>query len=41
MTAGLSDFHKMFVTVLKTNFLKSKPRLIIYRNYRFEKFLKF
>ena len=25
MTTGLSDFHKMVVTVLKTTFLKSKP----------------
>ena len=34
MTAGLSDFHKIVVTVLKTTFLKSKPRVITYRDYR-------
>ena len=34
MTAGLSVFHKMVVTVLKTTFLKSKPRMITYRDYR-------
>ena len=31
--SGLSDFHKMVITVLKTTFQKSKPREIIYRNY--------
>lgn len=30
---GLSDFHKMTVTVCKTSFPKSKPKEIIYRNY--------
>ena len=30
---GISDFHKMVVTVLKINFQKSKPREIIYREY--------
>ena len=33
ITTGLSDFHKMVVTVLKTTFQKSKPREIIYRDY--------
>ena len=28
---GLSDFHKLVLTVLKTTFLKSKPREIHYR----------
>ena len=31
--AGLSDFHKMTVTVMKTSFQKLKPRVIIYRDY--------
>ena len=31
VTTGLSDFHKMTVTVLKTTFPKSKPRVITYR----------
>ena len=30
---GLSDFHKMMVTVMKTSFQKLKPRVIIYRDY--------
>ena len=30
---GLSDFHKMVVTVTKTNFRKLKPKIINYRNY--------
>ena len=34
MTTGLPDFYKMIVTVLKTTFLKSKPRVITYRDYR-------
>ena len=33
VSTGLSDFHKMVVTVLKTTFQKSKPREIIYRDY--------
>ena len=31
---GLSDFHKMTVTVLKTTFPKVKPKIILYRNYK-------
>ena len=31
---GLSDFHKMIVTVCKNSFPKSKPKEIIYRNYK-------
>ena len=31
---GLSDFHKMFVTVLKTTFPKQGPTVINYRNYK-------
>ena len=31
--SGLSDFHKMIVTVLKANFKKMSPIFIKYRNY--------
>ena len=31
---GLSDFHKMVVTVLKTTFPKQGPTVINYRNYK-------
>lgn len=31
---GLSDFHKMTVTVLKTYFKKSPPKVISYRDYK-------
>ena len=30
---GLSDFHKMIVTVLKTTFPKAKPKIVTYRDY--------
>ena len=33
VATGLSDFHKMIVTVRKTSFPKSKPKEIVYRNY--------
>ena len=33
VTTGLSDCHKMVVTVLKTTFPKSEPRKIMYRDY--------
>ena len=32
--SGLSDFHKMTVTVLKTCFKKCKPQIISYRDYK-------
>ena len=32
---GLSDFHKMVVTVMKTNFRKLEPKIINYPNYRY------
>ena len=32
--AGLSDFHKMAVIVMKTTFEKLKPNIIHYRDYR-------
>lgn len=31
---GLSDFHKMVVTVLKTSFKKRRPRVVLYRDYK-------
>ena len=31
---GLSDFHKLVVTVLKTTYKKSKPKIISYRCYK-------
>lgn len=31
---GLSDYHKLTITVLKTTFQKQKPRIINYRNYK-------
>ena len=31
---GLSDFHKMTVTVLKMTFLKLTPKIVTYRNYK-------
>ena len=31
---GLSDFHKMTVTVMKTTFEKLKPNIIHYRDYK-------
>ena len=34
VTTGLSDFHKMVVTVMKTSFPKSKPKIIHYRDYK-------
>ena len=30
----LSDFHKMIVTVMKTSYRKSQPKIIHYRNYK-------
>ena len=34
ISAGMSDYHKMVVTVLKTTFPKSKPKEIVYRSYK-------
>ena len=31
---GLSDFHKLVVTVLKSTFPKSLPKMITYRSYK-------
>ena len=32
---GLSDFHKMTITIMKSNFQKQAPNVITYRDYRF------
>ena len=34
LATGLSDLHKMIVTVCKTSFQKPKPKEIVYRNYK-------
>ena len=34
LTNGLSVFHKMPVTVLKTKFDKGKPKEVTYRDYK-------
>ena len=34
LATGLSDFHKMIVTVCKTSFQKPKPKEVVYRNYK-------
>ena len=34
VTTGLSDFHKMTVTVLKNNLCKPKPKTVYYRCYK-------
>ena len=34
VSTGVSDCHKMILTVLKTTFKKAKPRVISYQNYK-------
>ena len=34
LESGLSDFHKLIVTVLKIKFEKAPPRILQYRNYK-------
>ena len=34
IATGLSDFHKLTATVLKTFFKKKPPRIISYRNFK-------
>ena len=34
IATGLSGFHKMAITVLKTTFPKAKPKVIQYRDYK-------
>lgn len=31
---GLSDFYKMAITVLKSNFQKAEPKIISYRDFK-------
>ena len=31
---GISDFHKLTVTVLKSSFRKQEPKIFSYRNYK-------
>ena len=31
---GLSDFHKMTITIMKTFFKTKKPKIIAYRDYK-------
>ena len=31
---GISDFHKMVITVMKTQFRKNPPKIVLYRDYR-------
>ena len=31
---GLSDFHRMVVTIMKTSFRKLKPKIMNYRKYK-------
>ena len=41
VSTGLSDFHKMIVTVMKTTIPKSKPKIIQYRDYKSYSEIKF
>ena len=34
LDTGLSDYHKMVITVLKASFQKTKPKEFYYRDYR-------
>ena len=34
VTTGLSDFHNMVVTVMKTTYPKAQPKIIYYRDYK-------
>ena len=34
VATGLSDFHKMVVTVMKTTFPKAEPQVVYYRDYK-------
>ena len=41
ITTGLSDFHKMTVTVLKNNVCKFKPKTVPYRCYKIFNYFEF
>ena len=32
---GLSDFHKLTITVMKCSFQTQSPKVIYYRNYKY------
>ena len=34
ISSGMSDCHKMIVTVLKMKFCKAQPKIVYYRNYK-------
>ena len=34
ISTGLSDFHKMVITVLKQTFQRSSPKELVYRDYK-------
>ena len=34
LTTGLSDFHQLVVTIMRTTFPKSNPKVIKYRNFK-------
>ena len=34
LEAGLSDFHKMTVTVMRAYFVKQTPKVVYYRDYK-------
>ena len=34
LDTGLSDFHKMTITIMKASFQRLQPRIINYRDYR-------
>ena len=34
METGLSHFHKIVITIIKTTFRKLKPKIICYRKYK-------
>ena len=34
LETGLSDFHKLTITVMKTSFRKMPPKVVLYRNYK-------
>ena len=35
VSTGLSDFHKLTLTILKTSIIKNKPREIQYKSYKY------
>ena len=34
LETGVSDFHKMTLTVMRTHFVKQNPKGVYYRDYR-------